>query len=53
MVIPTKIDGFKIRHAEESDVPLILWFVKELAEYEKLSHEVKATEADYRRNLFC
>jgi GNAT superfamily N-acetyltransferase len=52
MVIPTKIDEFTIRHAEESDVPLILWFVKQLAEYEKLSHEVKATEADYRRNLF-
>ncbi len=52
MVIPTKIDGFTIRHAEESDVPLILWFVNQLAEYEKLSHEVKATEADYRRNLF-
>jgi len=52
MTIPTKIDGFTIRHAEESDVPLILWFVKQLAEYEKLSHEVKAAEADYRRNLF-
>ncbi len=52
MVIPTKIDGFTIRHAEESDVPLILWFVKELANYEKLSHEVLATEEDYRHNLF-
>ena len=52
MNISSKIDGFTIRHAEESDVPLILWFVKELANYEKLSYEVKATEADYRRNLF-
>ena len=52
MTIPTKIEGFTIRHAAESDVPLILWFVKELAEYEKLSHEVIATEDDYRQNLF-
>ena len=36
----------------ESDVPLILGFVKELAEYEKLSHEVIATEDDFRQNLF-
>ena len=52
MTISTKIDGFTIRHAAESDVPLILWFVKELAEYEKLSHEVIATEDDFRQNLF-
>lgn len=52
MTIPTKIDGFTIRHAVESDVPLILWFVKELAAYEKLSHEVLATEDDFRKNLF-
>lgn len=52
MTIPTKIDGFTIRHAAESDVPLILWFVKELAEYEKLSHEVRATEDDFRQYLF-
>ena len=52
MTIPTKIDGFTIRHAAESDVPLILWFVKELAKYEKLSHEVRATEDDFRQYLF-
>ena len=52
MTIPTKIDGFTIRHAVESDVPLILWFVKELAEYEKLPHEVIATEEDFRQYLF-
>jgi len=52
MTIPTKIDGFTIRHAVESDVPLILWFIKELADYEKLSHEVLATEEDFRQNLF-
>jgi GNAT superfamily N-acetyltransferase len=52
MTIPTKIDGFAIRHAEESDVPLILGFIKDLAAYEKLSHEVIATEEDFRQNLF-
>ncbi len=52
MTIPTKIDGFTIRHAVESDVPLILSFIKELADYEKLSHEVLATEEDFRQNLF-
>ncbi len=52
MTIPTKIDGFLIRHAEESDVPLILGFIKDLAAYEKLSHEVTATEEDFRQNLF-
>lgn len=52
MTIPTKIDGFTIRQAEEADVPQILSFIKELAEYEKLSHEVLATEEDFRQNLF-
>lgn len=52
MTIPTSIDGFTIRRAVEADVPLILRFVKELAEYEKLSHEVTATAEDYRQYLF-
>ena len=52
MTIPTRIEGFTIRHATESDVPLILQLVKELAEYEKMSHEVIATEEDFRRHLF-
>ena len=52
MTIPTKIDGFTIRHAVETDVPLILSFIKELADYEKLSHEVLATEEEFRQNLF-
>jgi GNAT superfamily N-acetyltransferase len=38
---------FKIRKAEKRDVPHILSFVKELAEYEKISHEVLATEDLY------
>jgi GNAT superfamily N-acetyltransferase len=52
MIIPTSIDGFTIRQAVESDVPLILSFVKELAAYEKLSDEVTATAEDFRHYIF-
>jgi GNAT superfamily N-acetyltransferase len=41
-----------IRMAEEPDVPLILWFIKHIAEYEKLSNEVTATEEMLRESLF-
>jgi GNAT superfamily N-acetyltransferase len=41
-----------IRPASEEDVPLILSFIKELAEYERLSHEVSATEDLLRVHLF-
>ena len=43
---------FIIRAATEDDVPIILTLIKELAEYEKLSHEVEATDADIRQSLF-
>jgi GNAT superfamily N-acetyltransferase len=41
-----------IRPAIEADVPLILRFIKALAEYEKLAHKVVATEELVRRTLF-
>jgi GNAT superfamily N-acetyltransferase len=41
-----------IRPATEADVALIHEFVCELAEYEKLRHEVEASEADMREALF-
>ena len=41
-----------IRKAEAGDVPQIMALVRELAEYEKASHEVKATEADLLRDGF-
>jgi GNAT superfamily N-acetyltransferase len=44
--------GVEIRSATEADVPLILSFVRELAEYERLPHEVVATEAGLRETLF-
>ncbi len=34
-----------IRHATEADVPLLFQMIMELAEYEKLTHEVVGTEA--------
>lgn len=41
-----------VRVATLADAPLILAFIRELAEYERLLHEVEATEADIRRDLF-
>jgi GNAT superfamily N-acetyltransferase len=41
-----------IRPATADDVPLILAFVKALAEYEKLSDRVSATDATLRESLF-
>lgn len=43
---------FEIRAATESDVPLILNFIKKLARYERLAHEVVATEELLRETLF-
>jgi len=43
---------FQIRSANETDVKLILQFIKGLGEYEKLSHEVVATEEKLRKTLF-
>ncbi len=41
-----------IRTAEPDDVPHILTFIRELAEYEKLTHEVSATEELLHETLF-
>ena len=46
------IPKFSIRVATEKDIPLVLRFIKALAEYEKLPHEVTATEDILRHNLF-
>lgn len=52
MAISTTIPGFVVRAAAESDVPVILSFIKKLAVYEKLTHEVVATETLLRETLF-
>lgn len=46
------IDGLCFRRAERKDVPLILGFIKKLAEYERLLHEVEATEALLEQWIF-
>jgi GNAT superfamily N-acetyltransferase len=43
---------FTIRAATHSDAKTILSFIKSLAEYEKLSHEVIATEQGIEKALF-
>lgn len=43
---------FEIKPASIEDTPLILSFIKELAEYEKLLHEVVATEDILNETLF-
>jgi GNAT superfamily N-acetyltransferase len=40
------------RPATQADVPHILAFIRALAEYEKLSHAMVATEADLHQHLF-
>jgi GNAT superfamily N-acetyltransferase len=45
-------NGVTIRPARADEVPLVLQFVRELAEYEHLLHEVVATEERLRSDLF-
>jgi GNAT superfamily N-acetyltransferase len=45
-------DAIAIRPGERADVPLILSFIRELADYERLSQELVATEALLERHLF-
>ncbi|MCQ2512059.1 MAG: GNAT family N-acetyltransferase [Lachnospiraceae bacterium] len=42
----------EFRYAEEKDIPLILQFIKELAEYEKMLDQVVATEALLKEWIF-
>ncbi len=51
-IIPTKDTAITLRIADANDTPLILNFIKALAQYEKLSHEVVATETLLRETLF-
>ncbi len=44
--------GVTFRYAEESDTALILEFIKDLAEYEKMTDEVVATEDMLKEWLF-
>ncbi len=45
-------NGLTFRNAERKDTPLILEFIKELADYEKMSDEVVADEATLEEWIF-
>jgi GNAT superfamily N-acetyltransferase len=45
-------DQIRVEPATEADVPLILGMIRALAEYEKLAHQVVATETGLREALF-
>lgn len=49
---PGRVTSLKIVPATVGDVPLILSFTRQIAAYEKLSHEVVATEEILRESLF-
>ena len=46
------MSSFQFRYATEQDASLILEFIKELAEYEKMSSDVIATE-ELLREWIC
>lgn len=45
-------ESLSIRPATEDDIPLLLEFIKALADYERLSHLVSATDSSLRESLF-
>lgn len=52
MLIDTNLEDFKIRFADINDIQLILKFIKELADYEKMLDQVVATEEILTESLF-
>lgn len=48
----TRSADIRIVPALERDTPVILSLIRDLAEYERLGHEVEATEEDIRESLF-
>lgn len=51
-IIDTNLKDFTLRFAEVNDLPLILDFIRGLADYENMSEEVVATEEILRESLF-
>ena len=45
-------DTITIRQATRDDVPVVLEFIRDLAVYERLEHEVSASEAELSEALF-
>jgi GNAT superfamily N-acetyltransferase len=52
-MVESPVENFAIRPAGPADVPVILSLIRDLAEYERLLHEVEATEESLRRSLFA
>jgi GNAT superfamily N-acetyltransferase len=52
MCTQTRDSNFTLRSATIKDTALILKFIQELADYEKLLHEVVADEATLKESLF-
>ena len=52
MPIPTPKNAIVVRPATAADLPLIAALIRELADYEKLSHEVRFDEAVLGERLF-
>lgn len=48
----TNIENFKLRETTKEDVGLILSLIKEIADYEKMSNEVIATEESLIQSIF-
>ena len=46
------VPNLEIRPAGPADVPVVLSLIRDLAEYERLLHEVEATEESLGRSLF-
>ncbi len=46
------MENFNIKMGTKEDAPIVLEFIKKLAEYENLSHEVTATVEDLNSTLF-
>lgn len=51
-IYPTSIPGCQLRFATEEDLPAIMNFIKELAEYVELLDTVEISEQEMRKNLF-
>ena len=49
---PIQSEELIIKIATKEDAETVLFFIKQLAEYEKLSHQVTATEETLIENLF-
>ncbi|KAJ1842303.1 hypothetical protein LPJ70_003872, partial [Coemansia sp. RSA 2708] len=45
-------NAITLRPATEQDVGLVLWFIRQLATYERAPEQVTATESLLRKNLF-